>query len=47
MLMNDIIQNILVFVAMALAMLFLFKKFFWKKPKTKKACGSDDGCGCH
>ncbi|WP_396602746.1 FeoB-associated Cys-rich membrane protein [Algibacter sp. R77976] len=45
--MNDIIQNVLVFIAMALAMSFLIKKFFWKKAKPKKACGGDDGCGCH
>lgn len=45
--MNDIIQNILVFTAMVLAMTFLIKKFFWKKSKPKKACGGDDGCGCH
>jgi hypothetical protein len=45
--MNTIIQNILVFIAMGSAILFLVKKFLWKKAKTKKACGSDDGCGCH
>ena len=45
--MNTIIQNILVFSAMALAIMFLIKKFFWKKSKSKKACGGDDGCGCH
>lgn len=47
MLMNYIIQNILVFVTISLAISFLFKKFFWKKPKAKKACGNGDGCGCH
>jgi len=45
--MNTIIQNILVFLAIALALSFLFKKFFWKKAKSKKVCGGDDGCGCH
>jgi plastocyanin domain-containing protein len=45
--MNDIIQNILVFTAIALAIGFLVKKFFLKKTKSKKACGKDDGCGCH
>ncbi len=45
--MNTIIQNILVFAAITLAVVFLFKKFFWKKPASKKACGGDDGCGCH
>jgi len=45
--MNTIIQNILVFAAMAFAVWFLVKKYFIKKPKGKKACGGDDGCGCH
>jgi hypothetical protein len=45
--MNDIIQNILVFSALALALLFLVKKFVWSsKKKTDKAGCSDDGCGC-
>jgi len=44
--MNTIIQNILVFTAVILAVVFLVKKFFFKTPKTKKACGTDD-CGCH
>tara|TARA_R110002072_G_scaffold128443_1_gene266099 strand:- start:324 stop:461 length:138 start_codon:yes stop_codon:yes gene_type:complete len=45
--MNTIIQNILVFSAIALALIFLIKKFFWKKSVSKKACGGDDDCGCH
>mgnify|MGYP003678887082 CR=1 len=45
--MNTIIQNILVFSAIAFALFFLVKKFFWKKAKSKKACGGGDGCGCH
>ncbi|MDN3665083.1 FeoB-associated Cys-rich membrane protein [Algibacter miyuki] len=45
--MNTIIQNILVFTAMILAVAFLVKKYFIKKPNAKKACGGDDGCGCH
>ncbi|MDB9754702.1 FeoB-associated Cys-rich membrane protein [Winogradskyella sp.] len=46
--MNTIIQNILVFSALTLALVFLFKKFIWvPKKKTTKACGTDDGCGCH
>ncbi|MDO5978657.1 FeoB-associated Cys-rich membrane protein [Flavivirga spongiicola] len=45
--MNTIIQDILVFTAMALAVMFLIKKFFWKKSKPKKTCGGDDSCGCH
>ena len=44
--MNTLIQNILVFTAIAFAITFLVKKFFWKKPSSKKACGND-GCGCH
>ncbi|MGA1225979.1 MAG: FeoB-associated Cys-rich membrane protein [Tamlana sp.] len=45
--MNTIIQNILVFAAIGFAIAFLVKKFIWKNPKSKKACGGDDGCGCH
>ncbi|WP_296383640.1 FeoB-associated Cys-rich membrane protein [Winogradskyella sp.] len=47
--MNTVIQNILVFSVLAIALIFLVKKFVWKpkKAKTTKACGSDDGCGCH
>lgn len=45
--MNTIIQNILVFTAITLAIFFLAKKYFWKKPPSKKSCGKDDGCGCH
>lgn len=46
--MNTIIQNILVFTTLIIALRFLVKKFFWK-PKTttpSKSCGKD-GCGCH
>lgn len=46
--MNSIIQNILVFASLGFAVAFIIKKYFWKKDKQKKACGSDgDGCGCH
>ncbi|WP_417876111.1 FeoB-associated Cys-rich membrane protein [Winogradskyella sediminis] len=46
--MNIIIQNILVFLALAMALLFLVRKFIWSpKKKSTKACGGDDGCGCH
>lgn len=45
--MNEIIQNLLAFAAIVLSLVFLFKKFFWKKTESKKACGSGDGCGCH
>ncbi|MCH4552005.1 FeoB-associated Cys-rich membrane protein [Aestuariibaculum lutulentum] len=44
--MNTIIQNILVFSAVALALLFLIRKFLWKKKTSKKSCCNDD-CGCH
>jgi membrane protein implicated in regulation of membrane protease activity len=39
------IQEIIAFVALAIALAFLVRKFFWKK-KSKKNCGDDD-CGCH
>ncbi|WP_405574855.1 FeoB-associated Cys-rich membrane protein [Winogradskyella sp. Asnod2-B02-A] len=46
--MNTIIQNILVFSAVGLALLFLVSKYIWSpKKKSTKACGGDDGCGCH
>ncbi|WP_323787332.1 FeoB-associated Cys-rich membrane protein [Psychroserpens sp.] len=45
--MNTIIQNILVFTTLGLALLFLVRKFIWKPKKAlSKACGTDDGCGC-
>ncbi|WP_460189592.1 FeoB-associated Cys-rich membrane protein [Urechidicola sp. KH5] len=39
------IQEIGVFVLVALAFGFLVKKFFWK-PKSANACDKDS-CGCH
>ncbi|WPR72183.1 FeoB-associated Cys-rich membrane protein [Flavobacterium sp. NG2] len=40
-------QEFLAFSALAIALAFLIKKFFWKKKqKSKKDCGGDD-CGCH
>ena len=46
--MNTIIQNILVFIALALALGFMVRTYIWKpRKKTTKACGNDDGCGCH
>lgn len=46
--MNTIIQNILVFLALGIALFFLLKKFVLKKSKSGKGCGSDDTCGgCH
>lgn len=45
--MNTIIQNILIFIALGIALTFLVRKFIWKpKKKSSKACGND-GCGCH
>ncbi|WP_152611400.1 FeoB-associated Cys-rich membrane protein [Psychroserpens mesophilus] len=46
--MNNLIQNILVFSALSIAIVFLVRKFIWKPRKVStKACGGDDGCGCH
>ncbi|HNP31816.1 MAG TPA: FeoB-associated Cys-rich membrane protein [Flavobacterium sp.] len=38
-------QEILMYLALAAALAFLIRKFFWNK-KSKKNCGDDD-CGCH
>lgn len=46
--MNSIIQNTLVFSALILAVIFIVKTYIWSpKKKNTKACGGDDGCGCH
>ena len=45
--MNTILQNILVFTALVLAVSFLVKKFFFKKVKADKGCGTGGDCGCH
>jgi hypothetical protein len=39
------IQQLFVYLALAVALFFLIRKFLWGK-KLKKKCG-DDGCGCH
>tara|TARA_B100000809_G_scaffold266455_1_gene329254 strand:- start:1942 stop:2085 length:144 start_codon:yes stop_codon:yes gene_type:complete len=47
--MNTLVQNILAFIAVALAIWFLLHKFGVlpkKKTTSSKACGDDD-CGCH
>ncbi|MFT5242517.1 MAG: hypothetical protein ACJA1H_000993 [Glaciecola sp.] len=47
--MNTIVQGLLVFLALALAVWFLLNKFGVlpkKKTASSKACGEDD-CGCH
>jgi glycopeptide antibiotics resistance protein len=40
-------QEIVAFIALGIAVAFLFKKFFLKRKKSNKNCGSDDDCGCH
>lgn len=45
--MNTVLQNILVFTALGLAVMFLLRKFIWKKAKTDKGCGTGGDCGCH
>ncbi|WP_139001418.1 FeoB-associated Cys-rich membrane protein [Hyunsoonleella aestuarii] len=46
--MNYIIQNILVYVLVAFALIFLVRKFIWKSKKiSNKTCGDDKGCACH
>ncbi|MCB0447241.1 MAG: FeoB-associated Cys-rich membrane protein [Gelidibacter sp.] len=45
--MNTLLQNILVFTALAFAVWFLVRKFLLKKAKTDKGCGTGDDCGCH
>ncbi|XLS29477.1 FeoB-associated Cys-rich membrane protein [Flavobacteriaceae bacterium M23B6Z8] len=51
--MDSIIQNILVYLTVIIAVTYLIKKFFFpqysftgKKKIASKACGKD-GCGCH
>ncbi|WP_338407031.1 FeoB-associated Cys-rich membrane protein [uncultured Flavobacterium sp.] len=39
------LQEILAYITLGIAVLFLIKKFFFKKKKSDKNCG--DGCGCH
>lgn len=40
------IQEIIAFIILALAVGFLAKKYFFKKKKSANSCASDD-CGCH
>ncbi len=42
---NTIIQEIIAFLFLAIAIGFLIKNYFWTK-KSDKNCGNDD-CGCH
>jgi hypothetical protein len=39
------VQEILAYCILAVAIFFLVRKFFWKKKKDKN-CGNGD-CGCH
>lgn len=39
------IQEILMYVALGIAVVFLIKKFFFKKKKSDKNCG--ENCGCN
>lgn len=50
--MNSLIQHILVYLTVIVAIVYLVKKFFFsqfsfsgQKKVSKKACGQD-GCGC-
>ncbi|MEY8849349.1 FeoB-associated Cys-rich membrane protein [Psychroserpens sp. XS_ASV72] len=47
--MNTIIQNILVFITLALALQYLIRKFVLPTRKTpsSKGCSDNDSCGCH
>jgi hypothetical protein len=40
------LQNILVYIILVAALLFLVKKFFLKNKKRNKA-ECEEGCGCH
>ncbi|MFV0565718.1 MAG: FeoB-associated Cys-rich membrane protein [Flavobacteriaceae bacterium] len=45
--MNTIVQNILVYITVAIAVVFIVRKFIWKKKKASgKSCGGGDSCGC-
>ncbi|RTY96001.1 FeoB-associated Cys-rich membrane protein [Flavobacterium sp. GT3R68] len=39
-------QEIIAFITLGIAVAFLIKKFFFKKKKSDKNCGSDN-CGCN
>jgi membrane protein implicated in regulation of membrane protease activity len=40
------VQEIIAFVILGIAVAYLIKKYFFKNQKSNKNCGSDDGCGC-
>jgi hypothetical protein len=39
------IQDILTYITLSIAVAFLVRKFFFKKKKTDNNCGDD--CNCH
>lgn len=41
------VQELIVYVLVAGAAVFLVKKFIFKKKKKSGNCGSDEDCGCH
>ncbi|PZD77456.1 FeoB-associated Cys-rich membrane protein [Mesonia sp. K7] len=42
------VQEILVILTFLAAVFYIVQKFFWKKPASKKVCGSENtNCGCH
>jgi hypothetical protein len=43
---NVMIQEILALITLGIAIVFLLKKFLFKKKKSNKNCGNDD-CACH
>lgn len=42
----ELLQNILMYLTLGIAVFFLVKKYLWPKKKTSKSCGQND-CGCH
>lgn len=42
----ELMQQILVYFALGIALSYLYNKFFGKK-KPKKNCGDKDDCGCN
>ncbi|MES2544519.1 MAG: FeoB-associated Cys-rich membrane protein [Bacteroidota bacterium] len=38
------LQEFIAFIALGMAIAFLLKKFFFKKKKSDKDCGSNCGC---
>jgi len=41
------LQEILAYITLGIAVVFLVKKFFFKKKKSDKNCGNGDDCSCH